>query len=179
MSNDTKCCVTCKKRKARDEFGTWNDRNCNPPVVRTRSKCKDCWIAYQREWRKTNPAKIRGYKQADYQRHKEAYSAYLERWRSENPDYDANRWLLRKFGITLDEYESMLESQGGVCAICKQPERGNRAKRLAVDHCHETGVIRGLLCQSCNRALGLFKDDVDLLNAAINYLTFLDKAEKP
>lgn len=69
----------------------------------------------------------------------------------------------------------MLSIQGGVCAICKKPERhrsnGPKVKRLAVDHDHTTGEVRGLLCNNCNRALGLFGDDVTALQAAIDYLS--------
>lgn len=64
----------------------------------------------------------------------------------------------------------MLEAQEGVCAICGKPETKPNAKYLAVDHNHETGVIRGLLCNNCNRALGLLGDNVETLQNAINYL---------
>ncbi|TLZ99857.1 MAG: hypothetical protein E6J97_05165, partial [Methanobacteriota archaeon] len=68
---------------------------------------------------------------------------------------------------TEDEYVAMLEAQGGVCAICKEKPRRSR---LAVDHIHGTDEVRGLLCNLCNPALGLFKDDPDRLKAAIEYL---------
>ena len=69
--------------------------------------------------------------------------------------------------LTEDEYVAMLEAQGGVCAICKGKPRRSR---LAVDHIHGTDEVRGLLCNLCNPALGLFKDDPDRLKAAIEYL---------
>lgn len=68
------------------------------------------------------------------------------------------------FGISFEEYSSLLEKQGGVCAICKRPPK---AKKLGVDHCHETGVLRGLLCFSCNAAIGSFRDELDRLKAAV------------
>jgi hypothetical protein len=86
---------------------------------------------------------------------------------------DRERNLRKEFGIGLEEYGAMLEKQGGVCAICKQEEttvRAGRVMALPVDHCHETGKIRGLLCNSCNRALGKFKDSVEHLLAAASYL---------
>lgn len=76
--------------------------------------------------------------------------------------------LKRKFSLTVTEYETMFEAQGGRCAICRSTPD---SKRLAVDHDHQTGQIRGLLCANCNRALGLMKDNVDRLAAAIEYLT--------
>jgi hypothetical protein len=74
----------------------------------------------------------------------------------------------RHFGITLKDYEDMLFKQNGVCAIClKECKTG---QRLAVDHCHTTGKVRGLLCMECNRGLGAFKDNVVVLTTAIKYL---------
>lgn len=75
--------------------------------------------------------------------------------------------LRKSFGITIAEYEEMLESQGGTCAICRGTES---VGRLAVDHCHSTGKIRGLLCTNCNQAIGKFKDSGPLLLRAIEYL---------
>lgn len=79
-----------------------------------------------------------------------------------------NSILKRLYGITSDEYDSMLHSQGGVCAICSKEDAAGR--RLAVDHCHATGKVRGLLCGACNVALGKFRDSPELLANAIKYL---------
>lgn len=83
--------------------------------------------------------------------------------------------LKKLFGMTVEGFEELKANQGGVCAICKQPETGcsgfKRSKReLSVDHDHSTGEIRGLLCAACNAALGLFKDDTDVMRVAIAYL---------
>lgn len=78
-----------------------------------------------------------------------------------------DRELQNKFNITLLEYNEIFERQGGVCAICGKPP-GKRM--LAVDHCHKTEKIRGLLCTSCNLSLGGFKDSVSNLASAIKYL---------
>lgn len=75
----------------------------------------------------------------------------------------------RKYGLAPGEYDRILEQQGGGCAICKQPCA--RERRLSVDHCHSTGRVRGLLCQNCNAAIGMLKDDAALLFRAIDYLT--------
>lgn len=69
----------------------------------------------------------------------------------------------------LDIYQKLFDEQGGVCAICKSPENG-RYKHLSVDHCHDTGKIRGLLCNNCNRGIGLLKDSPELLKNAIEYV---------
>lgn len=77
-------------------------------------------------------------------------------------------WGYKKdFGITIEDYDKMFKKQKGLCAICGLPE--NKI-RLSVDHCHDTGEVRGLLCGSCNRGLGLFRDNCELLKKAINYL---------
>lgn len=101
--------------------------------------CEDS-AKYQREWRKRNSEKSRGYD------------------------------LQRTYGISLTEYNQLLDNQNGVCAICKQTESVSRYTNLAVDHCHATGKVRGLLCATCNRALGMFRDDRSILQNAIDYL---------
>ena len=83
--------------------------------------------------------------------------------------------LRRDFGITLAQYDSKFAEQNGVCAICGQPDkRVHKATKLpmnlAVDHCHNSKKIRGLLCSNCNTGLGNFKDDPNILRAAVAYL---------
>jgi hypothetical protein len=78
-------------------------------------------------------------------------------------------------GLTVSQYERLLRSQQNKCAICLKGEvakdaRYGATKLLSVDHCHKTGEVRGLLCDNCNRGLGLFKEDVDTLSNAISYL---------
>jgi hypothetical protein len=80
--------------------------------------------------------------------------------------------LKRMFNITLDDYNKLSDSQNHKCAICKQEEIYYRNKVLCVDHDHNTGEIRGLLCNTCNRALGLLKDDKQLLINALKYLKY-------
>ena len=96
----------------------------------------------QRIWRKANKEKLSAYYRRDL--------------------------LEKKFSMTLEDYDKMMEAQNGVCAICSQSCVSGR--RLAVDHCHATGLIRGLLCANCNRALGLFKDMPERLMKAAAYL---------
>ena len=92
----------------------------------------------------------------------------------ENYYLDRRRNNMRRYGITLEEYTELLDKQGGVCAICKNPETlsiKGKTVNLSIDHCHETGLVRGLLCRSCNVGLGNFRDDTRLLETAISYLT--------
>jgi len=76
--------------------------------------------------------------------------------------------LKHKYGMTGEEYTHLLITQNSVCALCALPPRGRR--RLAVDHCHETGRVRGLLCFSCNTALGTLGDSTDSLERVLKYL---------
>lgn len=99
------------------------------------------------------------------------------RWKSSPVAYDSERDLnkyrrynLKKaFGLTLAAYDALLESQGGKCAICKV-DACPSGKSLAVDHDHQTGKIRALLCMHCNTGLGKFFDRPDLLREAALYL---------
>ena len=92
-------------------------------------------------------------------------------WQLRNPERfkENNRraYLKRTFGITLEEYEAMVLDQGGVCAICRK----TCSMQLAVDHCHATGRVRGLLCGKCNRGIGLLGDTKENLAAALDYLS--------
>lgn len=78
-------------------------------------------------------------------------------------------WRRRTYGITDEEYQALRESHNYRCAICDISEE-EEGKALAIDHCHKTGRIRGLLCNKCNRALGHFKDDPVLVEKAAAYL---------
>jgi len=80
--------------------------------------------------------------------------------------------LKKNYGITQQQYDDMFVAQGGVCRICETRNgiSAKKEKALAVDHDHATGRVRGLLCSSCNRGLGLLKDSVAVLENAIKYL---------
>lgn len=81
--------------------------------------------------------------------------------------------LIKLYGITIKDYDKIFYSQNGCCKICNthiSELNSNHKKTLCVDHCHTTDKIRGLLCDSCNRGLGLFKDSPEVLKKAIEYL---------
>lgn len=77
---------------------------------------------------------------------------------------------LKRKGLTLDDYNRVVQEHSDVCDICGGPPDG-RWSTFTLDHCHNTGVLRGLLCSKCNRGLGFFKDNPELLKRAIQYLT--------
>lgn len=117
------------------------------------------------------------------------YNAYMRKWNSQNrekvrarnkqykldkPDNYRNSKLKTLFGITLEEYKQLYEAQKGRCAICDQPEitkhQNGKVKALAVDHCHSSQKVRGLLCSKCNIALGLLEDDITRAEKLLQYL---------
>jgi hypothetical protein len=103
-------------------------------------------------------------------KNEQAATYYLNN-RPENPAKWEERgragWLKGAYGLSLDDFDGLMEAQGGVCAICGDPPG---AKRFHVDHCHRTRLVRGLLCFCCNSGLGSFKDNEDRLFAAVDYL---------
>lgn len=95
---------------------------------------------------------------------------YCREYRKRRPEIHRNEDLKSAYGITLSRYAELSESQNNKCAICGQTSDSMRFKKLAVDHCHTTNTVRGLLCDHCNRGLGCFRDDTTLLEQAIQYL---------
>ena len=91
---------------------------------------------------------------------------HARRWRTRSPHY-MRQYL---YGLTAEQFEQMLETQGGVCAICGTDEWDRSGRGPNVDHDHATGAVRALLCTNCNHGLGKFRDDTALLLAAVKYL---------
>lgn len=100
---------------------------------------------------------------------KECQAVRRKRWDSENPDANRDSYYLRTYGITLDEYNEWFHTQGGRCAVCDTHQM-DLAKKLAVDHDHITGEVRGLLCTDCNMAIGKLGDDIEGIERALAYL---------
>lgn len=96
-------------------------------------------------------------------RSKGGHAAEYER----NKDKYRDTYMKRVYGISLEEYNVMLAEQQGVCKVCSRPPA---LKALAIDHCHTTGKVRGVLCHYCNTALGSVNDSVETLMKLINYL---------
>ena len=149
------------------------------------SRCKECIQLYQKEWNGVNREHRNALSAKYYVENKEeiiikksnSYNTnrdkLLKRQRQKyknNPEYFKNIDLKKAYGITLERYSQILSTQNNSCAICKK-HKDNFTKSLAVDHCHLTGKVRGLLCTNCNRALGNLKDSID---SAINAVTYLE-----
>lgn len=112
---------------------------------------------------------IRSHGRQKYCTRKCGQAHYQKAFYKANPGYNERyagaAHLKHRYGITMDQYEVMLLTQGGTCAIC-----GESPEKLVVDHCHDTGAVRGLLCDFCNKALGFLKDSIENLDHAKEYL---------
>ena len=136
------------------------DREANNAYIREwNAKNKDRINEKRRERRKNDPV----YREKQRERGRNKYKKSIDKHR--------NTMLKNKYGISLDEYQQMYSSQEGKCGICDTVRPNNGRGGLVVDHCHDKGHIRGLLCAKCNTGLGQFRDDTGLLQKAIDYLT--------
>ncbi len=141
---DTKACNACKADLPVSEFKVRTSRHGDKvygPYLH--SECKSCTKKRHKVWRDANPEKTRAW---------------------------SRRTGLGRYGLTQDDYDRMSAEQDGRCAICGGGPRGDSNAVLSVDHDHETGKVRGLLCGPCNKAIGLLADNPNLLRAALAYL---------
>jgi hypothetical protein len=136
-----KTCSSCKETKTLTDF--YKDKYRKDGLA---CRCKACDTLSRHKYVKNNPATV-----VQSRRKKK---------------------LKRYYGLTLEDYQQKLEGQNYSCSICKTTDNkvGDKQWSFVVDHCHETGKIRGLLCNQCNRALGMFQDSVDILEKATAYL---------
>lgn len=138
-----KKCSVCRKVLAAANFGPDKRK-----ATGLRSECKSC-------------------RKVHYGNNAKTIIQYQKKYYQANKGKVKDRILRKEFGLGLSEYKRMLSKQNGVCKICGAPPK---CRALAVDHCHTSGRIRGLLCASCNRGISYFKDSPDLLKSAAHYL---------
>jgi hypothetical protein len=160
-----KKCKKCQKLKSTDEYYS------NQGYFRPR--CKVCVREDQRTAYRLNSSDKLAREKTRREKSRVLISEQTKKRHKKNPDARKNQELRTRFGINYVEYQQMHEKQKGLCAICDKPESqilNGTVKRLSVDHCHSTGKIRGLLCTKCNVALGLLKDDINVINNCVSYL---------
>ena len=149
---ETKICSTCNQSKSTDNFYT---RKTSKGTSYLDSNCKQCKTKSSKKWYKQNREK------------KLNYNKNLSK------EYKKNGQLKAKYGIDYNTFQNMLESQKYKCLICETELKQGKISdggNCAVDHCHKTSEVRGLLCSHCNLGLGHFMDNVDLMQKAIKYL---------
>jgi len=117
--------------------------------------CRKCLSKQSCAWAKAN---------------KERANAIGRKTRAKHPKTRQNAKFKARYGISLDQFNEMSRQQEHKCSICAKHGSENKNGKLFVDHCHKTGKIRGLLCDRCNKSLGLMEDNVDLLRSSIGYL---------
>lgn len=139
--------------------------------------CREADREANKLWRLRNPEKVKESNRKSNRKYREKNRAALtqahNQWAKANPEKQLNSKLKVMHGITLVQYNALLDAQTGVCAICSQPSQplsNGKVYRLSVDHCHKTNVVRGLLCNNCNSGLGYFGDDPARLEQARLYL---------
>ncbi len=148
LPDSVKRCRKCGEVKPLCDFSP-----CTMGALGRNSWCKLClaaWTKMRREEFKKDPE-------------------WLRKYRKHHKDRS-----LREYGLTPEDYEAMHAKQEGVCAICGKPEtaksRHGTLRRLCVDHCHSTGAVRELLCTNCNTGIGVFREDITVLEKAVAYL---------
>lgn len=136
--------------------------------------CKACKSASTRAWFAANRERELAKDRAEYASDGADERARARQWHADNRERSLaskRAWKLSIYGLTPQDYDARLGAQGNRCAICAREANGNKAQRdFAVDHCHDTRVVRGLLCHHCNVGLGHFFDSPDALRAAADYL---------
>lgn len=153
-----KKCIKCKKDLHLVEFNS-NPRSADKKAYR----CKKCQSEDN-----TNQYVAHIEKRKKYSKEYEK----IRRNRPTNYKVKKNKALkYKKYGITEDKYREMVLNQNNLCKICKEMTSTISHGKLVIDHCHKTGVVRGLLCGSCNVMLGNAKDSIKILKSAIDYLT--------
>lgn len=133
------------------------------------------WRAANKEKAKTYDAaydaahkeKIKAHNAARYAANSEKMRAASAAWRAANPEKIKAQHRMRKFRVSPDCFQLMLAVQQNACGICNK----KFSKTPHIDHCHKTGEVRGLLCGSCNKGMGFFKDSPLLLKSTLEYLT--------
>lgn len=139
-----------------------------------RIKNKEHISEYNKNYKIKNKEKISNYNKLYRENNLDLENERTKKYHQQNPEVKRKSIRKSRYLINNDEFEIKLKNQNYVCAICKEPEsvkhKNGNIKSLAVDHCHNTGKIRGLLCFRCNGTLGKVKEDINLLKDMIKYL---------
>jgi hypothetical protein len=165
-STTQKRCTKCSQWKATSEF--YHDK-CRADGLR--DWCKACALVANAKYYAEHSKEINAHQTKYRAEYPEKVRAHQAKWYTGHPEKARvgarKQNLASKYNITIEEYDIILAKHNGVCAICGNPPNG---RRLAVDHNHTTGEVRGLLCYKCNTGLGCFNDSLGILAKAIEYL---------
>jgi len=153
-----KACTKCKGIKPLNEFYT------HPRTKdRRQSRCKKCCLRIPMHLLSPEEQIIRiAYRLKETLKHKDRINKYMKEYNKKTIGQRYKNHIRRNYGITMEDYNRMLDSQGGTCLICGKPNKNGH--RLCVDHDHTTNKTRGLLCIVCNRNLGWYEKYKDVIN---------------
>ncbi len=165
-----KTCSTCHIEKPLEDFSK-NKR----ATLGYGCYCKLCQRIRDRAYYAINSEKKLLLTKKYYKNNRDLCSSKRKLYRSKNVEKLKNDKLKNNYNITLQEYNALFEKQNGKCAICGTNKyttdyRTGKDRSLYIDHCHTTGIVRGLLCNACNLGLGKFKDSRELIVKTLNYL---------
>ena len=127
---------------------------------------KEHLASKQKEWKEKNKEALKEWRENN----KEQMIATNKKWRKKNKAQQAAYYRKKKYGVSPEDYDTMLEEQNNKCKICLVSFTTLKPHNIHVDHCHTTKKVRGLLCNLCNVGLGTFKDNTETLTNAIVYL---------
>lgn len=161
-----KTCLKCKQIKSHADF---HKKSSSKDGLQ--KMCIQCTKDYKQSWYQVNKESEKARTIAKQRANPEFYNARVKAWQKANPDRVKDTILKRDFGISLEQYNQLLKTQDNSCAICKTNQSQQRIM-MAVDHDHTSNKIRGLLCDLCNRGIGLLKDDPMLLDRASSYIRY-------
>jgi hypothetical protein len=130
---------------------------------------KEEYLKKAQDYYLKNRAKVKKASLEWGKKHPDKKKKSCDNWKKNNKEKTYGYKLKNKYGMTTEDYNSMFDGQGGRCAICGEHQSLMQGK-LGVDHDHDTGIVRGLLCPRCNMAIGLLHDSVDIILSAANYL---------
>ena len=154
--------------------GEWKDVSLFNKDIRKKdglhSSCKSCKAVVYAASYQARAAIKRAYSKQYRIDNAEKVRAYGKKYNQENKDKVRKYGLKSNYGLSMSDYEELLKAQGGGCAICGTTKPNGNRDVFFVDHDHDTGVVRGLLCAKCNSALGFMQDDIGILGRAIAYL---------
>jgi hypothetical protein len=182
---ESKVCGKCKKRKPAADF---NKKSASPDGLQ--NYCKQCNCGYVKDWLEAKPEKKAAKNAGSTKRSKERYATdeeYRDRKRATTKKwmdsltaearkaFHRKTWLWGAYRLRPEAFEQAKVEQNGLCACC-----GQIPLEWIIDHCHDTGLVRGLVCRRCNNGLGSFDDDIKGLEKAIAYLqAFNDRDKEP
>ena len=160
-----KTCPKCGIDKELDEF--YKDQTRRDGL---QGHCKECDKQRHKQYYETHKKEKKQYDKQYYKTHREGTIEHQKQYNKTHREEIKQYGLKKRYNISIEEFNQMLVNQNHKCKICGVDELNAGKKGLSVDHDHKSGKVRGLLCSNCNTAVGLLKENINILKSAIKYL---------